>query len=200
MGTHPMVNHVEMLHAPGQRDAAQALFETMGFETFTIPGGPWLGVTVDPEKGRSSDNVMYANEPTPAQRRVDDALARAIENDDELAAAIERYQQVRRAHPQYVFHFGASVPTEQEWDRRIERLQDANRSHPLLRDRLEIKISKPGVPGALGPLHQAFIYTDILTTGPGALTPVLFDLQWGPERTDFTYKEPIPFPDMATMA
>ncbi|MBF6621344.1 MAG: hypothetical protein ITG02_14090 [Patulibacter sp.] len=197
MGTHPMVNHVEMIYQPGQRDAAQALFETMGFATFTIPGGPWLGVNVDPESALNSDNVMYANEPTPAQRNFDAAFDRVLASDSELADTLRRYQAIRRKHPQYVFHFGASVPTEQEWDARVAALQEANDSHPLLKGRLDVKVSKPGVPDALGPLHQVFLYTDIISTGPGAICPVLFDLQWiPPHRVDDTS---IQFPDMSKM-
>jgi hypothetical protein len=194
----PLLNHVEMVYQPGDREAAQAFFETMGFAVSDLPGGPWLVITVDPETP-GVDNVMYANEPTPAQKNLEAALEQAIANDSELADTLDRYRSIRRAHPQYVFHFGASVPTHEEWQARVERLQEANNSHPLLEGRLDIKISEPGLPGALGPLSQAFIYTDILACGPFALATILFDLQWSPERVPGEVRAPIEFPDMAAM-
>ncbi|MDP9318833.1 MAG: hypothetical protein M3O94_07135, partial [Actinomycetota bacterium] len=65
MAERPLLNHVEMVYQPGDRDAARAFFETLGFGVSDLPGGPWLVITVDPEAGLSTDNVMYANEPTP---------------------------------------------------------------------------------------------------------------------------------------
>jgi hypothetical protein len=195
----PLLNHVEMLYKAGERDHARAFFETMGFGVSDMPGGaPWLAITVDPESGPSAENVIYANEPTPAQRNLQEAFDRVIATDEQLADTLERYHAIRRRHPQYVFHFGASLPTHAAWKERLERLQEANRSHPLLTGRLDIQVSEPGLPGALGPLSQAFIYTDILMCGPLAIAPLLFDMQWIPE-IDLANLEPIDYPDMASM-
>jgi hypothetical protein len=195
----PLLNHVEMVYRPGDREAAQAFFETLGFAVSDLPGGPWLVIRVDPDADFDGDNVMYANEPTPAQRNFEAALERALENDSELAETLDRYRSIRRAHPQYVFHFGASLPTHEEWEARLEQLQEAARSHPLLKGRIDIKVSEPGIPGALGPLSQAFVYTDILAAGPFASSGLLFDMQWKPPVDPDAPREPIDFPDMAAM-
>jgi hypothetical protein len=54
------------------------------------------------------------------------------------------------------------------------------------------------MPHALGPLSQAFIYTDIIGLGPFQIAPLLFDMQFIPE-VDYSEMEPIVFPDMSTM-
>src|SRR5438874_5921109 len=61
----PLLNHSEMVYRPGDRDAARAFFDAMGFAVSEIPDFPWLVITVDPEAGWGVDNVMYANESTP---------------------------------------------------------------------------------------------------------------------------------------
>ncbi len=198
MAEHPLLNHAEMVYGPGDREAALAFFDTMGFAVSELPGFPWLVITVDPEAGWGVDNVMYANESTPAQQNFEKVFEQALASDSELAGTLERYLSIRRAHPQYVFHFGASVPTHEDWQERVERLQEANRSHPLLAGRIEMDVYEPGVPGALGPLSQAFIYTDIIAVGPLQLARLLFDLQWAPE-IDFQNMVPIEFPDRTAM-
>jgi hypothetical protein len=189
-----------MVYKPGDRDAARAFFETLGFGVSDLPaGGPWLVIKVDPEAGGGTDNVMYANEPTPAQLNCEAALEQALATDSQLATTLERYRSIRRAHPQYVFHFGASLPTHEERKERLERLQEASRSHPLLAGRIDIKVSEPGLPDALGPMSQAFIYTDILACGPFATAGLLFDMQWRPVFGPGEVMAPIEFPDMAAM-
>ncbi len=198
MGERPVLNHVEMVYRPGEREAARAFFETLGFAVSDHEhGGPWLVIKVDPEAGPGIDNMLYANEPTPAQQKFEEALDRALATDAPLAAGLDRYRSIRQAHPQYIFHFGASLPTREEWAERVERLREANRSHPLLAGRIDLDVREPGVPGALGPLSQAFIHTDILATGPFALG-LLFDLQWRPDIAPGGVP-PMEFPDMAAM-
>ena len=180
MAQRPVLNHVEMVYSPGDREAARAFFETMGFMVSELENFPWLLVTVDPEAGWGVDNVMYAQESTPAQQNFEKALDKALGSDPELARTLERYLSVRRAYPQYVFHFGASFPTHEDWQGRVKRLQDANGSHPLLAGRIDMEVSEPDGPGA-SPLSQAFIYTDIIAVGPRQLARLLFDLQWAPD-------------------
>lgn len=198
MAERPMLNHQELVIRPGEWDHAKALFELMGFTAIDMFDDQHIAVWVDPEVGPSAENVMYANEPTPAQTRLEAALENAIANDAELASALEGFRSRRREWPQYHAHFGASIPTLDEWRERVERLQEANRSHALLKGRVDVKVCEPGMPNALGPLYQAFIYTDIVSPSVLAIAGVLFDMQWIPEL-DLDNLDPIDFPDMATM-
>jgi hypothetical protein len=198
MADRPLLNHHEMVFKPGEREHARAFFETMGFAVADMADGQHIAVQIDPEAGFTGDNVLYANELTPAQQNLEAALDQALATDTHLAEMVERYQRIRWKHPQYVSHFGASLPTHADWKERVERLQEANRSHELLKGRINIKIGEPGLPEALGPLSQAFIHTDILAVGPFALAGMLFDLQWIPEL-DLENLPPIEWPDMTTM-
>ena len=171
------INHVEMIFQPGEREAARAYFETLGFGVSDF--GSWLVVAVDPNTGNGIDNVMYASEPVPAQQQFEDALAKALDAHPEAAAALEHYRGVRVAHPQFNFHFGASIPTHEEWVERTERIVAAAGSHPLLRGRIDVSVFNPGDPGAVGPIHQTFVLTHILSTGT-LQTGLIFELQWRP--------------------
>lgn len=198
MAERPILNHSEMVYRPGDREATRALFETMGFAVGEVPEFPWLIINVDAEAGPGVDNVMYANESTPAQQNLEASLERVLASDSELAGRLERYRNIRRAHPQYVFHFGASVPTHEDWLTRVERVREAIENHPLLAGRIDMDVYEDGDPGALGPLSQAFIHTDIVEWGPFQLGGLLFDLQWAPEL-DLDDMMPPAFPDRMAM-
>jgi hypothetical protein len=177
----PLLNHAEMVYGPGDREAARAFFQVLGFEVAEYPAFPWLVITIDPDGIRGVDNVMYVNESTPAQQTFEKALLAAAERDEELGRALTRYTEVRDAHPQFVFHFGVSVPTHEQWEERVAALREANESHELLKGRLDLHVYEPGVPGAVGPLSQAFIYTDIIAVGPLPFSRLLLDFQWAPD-------------------
>jgi hypothetical protein len=174
-----IINHVEMVYQPGEREAARVFFETLGFGVTDF--GPWLVIAIDPENGNGIDNVMYASEPVPAQQQFEDALQNAITNDGAAAAALEHYNNVRVAHPQYNFHFGASIPTLEDWEQRTARVKEAAESHPLLKGRVEVSAFLPGDPGSVGPQYQTFVLTDILATGT-LQTGLIFELQWTPSN------------------
>src|SRR5579862_6974982 len=111
-----MLNHVEMVYRPGEVDAARAFFETLGFGV--SQWNAWLVVEIDPDNGNGIDNVMYASEPTPAQQNFEAALEHALTTDSRLANTLERHRSIRRMYPFYNFHFGASIPTHEDWQER----------------------------------------------------------------------------------
>ena len=180
MAQHPFINHVEMIHKPGERDAARAFFELMGFEVKDF--GPWLVVDANPADSNGIDNVMYISEPIPAQQKFEDALAKAIANDPDTVAALEHYNEVRGNHPHYNFHFGVALKTAEEWAERVARAQKEAETNPLLKGRVQVSPFKPGDFGSVGPQHQAFFLTDIVATGT-LQTGLIFELQWTP-RTE----------------
>jgi hypothetical protein len=200
-----LLNHVEMIYRRGEKEHARAFFETMGFGIENLVS--WLVVKVDPEEGNGLDNVMYANEPTPAQQNLNDAFDRVVASDAEFKHALDRTRELAREWPYYNFHFGVALATHEEWEKRVERLREANRSHPLLKGRVELVIMEPTTPRALSAQSQCFIFTDILAAGGTFAQGLQFELQWTPTPTSgiktFQTVGEIgpgnPYPDMATM-
>jgi hypothetical protein len=200
-----LLNHVEMVYRPSEVDAAQAFFEAMGFGVSRWAS--WLVIKIDPEKGNGIDNGMYANEPTPAQLNFEAAFEQALASDSRLAESLERHRIITREWPYYNFHFGASIPTHEDWEKRVERLREANRSHPLLKDRIELVVFEPSTSRALSAQSQAFVFTDILTSGGPFSQGLQFEIQWTPtpDSGELTFESLAaagpgnPFPDMATM-
>jgi hypothetical protein len=188
MADYPVLNHAEMVFRPGDREAAQALFETMGFRVGELPAfddSPWMVVFVDrdaPEDEIIVDNLMYANESTLAQQNLEAKVQEFLDSDAEFKRLHDRYQELRVERPQYNFHFGSSVPTREEWQARVDALKEANESHPLLKGRLQIDVREPFTdnPLALGGLSQLFLITDIISVGVYPFASLLFDLQWSP--------------------
>jgi hypothetical protein len=194
-----------MTYRPGEVEHARALFETIGFGVNRWES--WLHIYVDPANGNGIDNVMYANEATAAQQNFEAAFADALASDSRLAQTFERTRELAREWPYYNFHFGVSLPTHEDWAERVERLQEASRSHPLLKDRIELVVVEPSSPQALSALSQAFIFTDILTSGGSFAHGLQFEIQWvpSPESGELTLEwltaagPGNPFPAAATL-
>lgn len=179
MADKTFLNHVEMVFPPGDQEAARAFFEILGFSVLDTP--PWLTVGVEPtEAANWADNVLYAQQAIPAQQRFEDELARVIESDAALAEALNHYKAVRRAHPQLAYHWGVHIPTHEDWAERVARVQEAARSHPLLKDRIEVIVFEPGSSEtAISTQSQAFVRTDVLAA-EGFTFGLEIELQWTP--------------------
>jgi hypothetical protein len=174
-----ILNHAEMVYPVGGKEAARAALEVMGFTVNEL--GPWFLVIIDASSENYLDNVLYASEVTPAQEKYEAAFAAALEKDQDLAAALTRYKEVRHNHPQYPFHFGFSIPTHEEWKERVERVEEAGRSHPLLAGKIEVAgVFEPGDPDAfITHISQAFVRTEVLAT-EGLQLGLQIELQWAP--------------------
>lgn len=161
MGTTPFLNHVEMAYKPGQREAARAFFQTLGFHV--IDTGAFLTIYVDPgDLSNWADNILYASEAIPAQQTVEEELLKAVETTPSLAAALEHYKNVRHAHPQFTFHFGFSIPTHDEWESRVARVKEAAASHELLAGHLDVMVFEEDSKDAISNQSQCFVRADFL--------------------------------------
>ena len=190
------LNHAEMVYRPGERALARAYWELLGFEVAEF--GPWLAIIVDPAVGRDPANQMFCNEATPAQQKFESTIERLRIADPDATAAYEHYLEVRRAHPQFSFHFGALVPTHELWQDRVDRFKDARENHPTLAGRLDVFTLEPGDPGAIGGLSQAFFHTDVISTGTFGVG-LVFEMQWWPETLEPGLPED-ELPDPAVLA
>lgn len=159
-----VLNHVEMVHRPGERALAAKLFRFLGCDV-TDGGGHWFGAKIDPAGSLFSSNVLYASEVTPAQWALEQALERQAKQGGAIAAEFQAYLDSLRARPQYSTHFGIRFPTRADWQAAVDRVRDCD--DPDLRGRLRLSgVFHPGQPGAASPtLSQAFIHTDIIAAG-----------------------------------
>jgi hypothetical protein len=169
-----MLNHVELVYAPGERALARTLLEGLGFrvldpQTDPIPenlgpaAAPFLIVYLDPDNGDVIDNVLYASEAKEAQWRFERALADRLERDEELARLHRKLRGAYVSMPQAMTHFGVGYPSAEEVEAAIARLA----ATPELEGRVTLSdVYAPGGPGSVDDrVVQAFVYTDVVSVG-----------------------------------
>jgi hypothetical protein len=169
-----LLNHAELVYAPGERGLARALLEALGCRVLDpqvdpIPpnlgpaAGPYLIAYLDPADDDLIDNVLYASEVRPEQWRFEQALRGALERDEELATSHRALRASYAALPQAMTHLGIAFPAASDIEVALERIG----AHPQLTQRVECsKIFRPGEPGAVDDrVVQSFLYTDVLASG-----------------------------------
>jgi hypothetical protein len=156
-----MLNHLEMVYRPGERELAKAVFELLGCEC-RDSGGPFLSVRVDPPTGDYLDNAMYASEVTPEQWAFEQTLQGSLESD-----AGQAYLDLLARAPQRAFHFGIGFSGLEQWEAAVARIADAGDNHPDLKGRIGVRaVFRPGDPGSFGDTFvQAFVHTDVVAAG-----------------------------------
>lgn len=166
-----VLNHVELVYRPGERGLVGRLFELLGCGVVDT-GGPFLIVHVDPERRDPTmlDNCLYASEATPAQLALEDAFAKALAGQGELAEGHAGYVDHNVSKPQFTTHFGLAMPVD-ALDDAVARVGEAATSDPDLAGRVSVSgVFRPGDPGSLSPtLVQAFVQTDVCAAGLLAL-------------------------------
>ena len=161
-----LLNHVELVYAPGERALAAQFFETLGCRVVDN-GGAWLAAKIGDESSDLRNNVLYASEVTPEQWRFEQALRRAA-GAGELAAAEASYRALLAERPQLAPHFGIRYASPALWEQTIDRLRALGGG--ALTGRIEVSgvftpgKSRPG-PDDTDVLMQAFVKTDLAATG-----------------------------------
>jgi hypothetical protein len=153
-----MLNHVELVYPPGERQLARLLLEGLGFrvvdpqvdpvpEELGPAAGPYLIVFLDREDESVFDNVIYASEVREEQWRFESALRDRLAKDEKLAMT----------------HFGVAFPSADEVEQAMKRIA----ATPELEGR--VSLSKLYVPGGEGSaddrVAQGFVYTDVVSAG-----------------------------------
>lgn len=167
-----LLNHTEMVYAPGDRALARDLFRALGCRVLDpqeesgpddlgAAAGPYLIVFVEPDSTDLIDNVLYASEVPPAQWGLEQQLRARIESDAELRASYEEFNSSFVSYPQGMTHFGVAM-NEQQLDVALERIA----ATPAFEGRLTVTgVFRPGDPGSVDPrVIQAFLRTDIVST------------------------------------
>ncbi|MFI1379965.1 hypothetical protein [Embleya sp. NPDC020886] len=171
------ISHVELLHRPGERAQARRVLELLGCRVLDR-GGHFFSAFVEPAVSDYRANVLYASEVTPEQWAFEQQLGVASA-EGPLARAQASWMAHMRANPQYSYHFGLRLPSEQVLDAALARVEAAGRPGGDLAGRIEVvSVFRPGDPdAATDTMVQAFVRTDVVACGLIALGQHI-ELQW----------------------
>ena len=176
------LNHVEMVHRPGERALATRVFETLGMRVRDT-GGTWFYAFVDPAVSDYSNNACYASEVTSEQWALEQAITASLAGDgntgsERVGGSARAYIDRVQADPQRSFHFGIRYRERDDFDAVLERVRGAQ-DDPDLAGRLALAgVYHPDEPGAYAPnMIQAFVRTDVVAAGLLSLGQ-LIELQW----------------------
>jgi hypothetical protein len=171
VGVNRRLNHVEFVHRPGERDLVYALFDLLGFQTIEMMNGEVLVAAVDPPsfRERDNDNYIAGREVRPEQWAFDQALEAAL-TQTPLAAPFAGYKDLLDRIPQWGMHFGVNFTTLDAWEAAVAKVAEVEVHAPALSRRVQLlKVFRPDDPDPLSPVHQAFIWTDLIASGSLAL-------------------------------
>ncbi|MBM4406795.1 MAG: hypothetical protein FJ039_11595 [Chloroflexi bacterium] len=159
-----LLNHVEMLHQPGERQLARKLYEALGC-TVTDRGSRTFSAHVAPEHPDMQNNVLYCSEVSPQQWRLEQEMRKAMGSRAGLEKAFAAYERKLTHAPHGITHFGIRYPS-------VERLEEVvkdfdKRLDPAVRRRTRlVRVFRPGDKDAISSATtQAFVVTDIVAAG-----------------------------------
>ncbi len=160
-----LLNHVELVYRPGEKDFAVAVFELLGFRAFD-DGGEFLAASADPAAPDIIDNTCYASQMTPTQWAFEQKLTEALQS-GEVGRSHDAYREMLHREPQRAMHFGVHTSKLGDLEATVERVREAEKSHPDLKGR--VRVSGTFYPGGEGSLAdnivQGFFFTDVLASG-----------------------------------
>ena len=164
-----LLNHVETLYHPGERDLAIQLAEALGC-TITDTGfkgdghETFLAVHPNPNDLNPQNNAFYMSPMRPEQQALEDHLRRLSGEDRDLRAKLEDYRMTARTKPFGVPHFAlrySSGKAVQEVADRVNAVLSQR-----LGDRLHVRVFRPGdADAAVDGLVQGFVYQDVIVSG-----------------------------------
>jgi hypothetical protein len=171
------LNHVETLYQRGERELAMRFTRMLGCTPIETPqmnetGSTYICVHPDDEDRDGANNVLYLSEIRAAQYDLEVQLKRTIGGDAALGETVNAYRHKAETLPYGIPHFGLRFPTFDSIEPVLDALE--NCSDPAMQGRYTVMALRPGDPRALtGDLIQAFVYTDIITTGLFCLGQVI---------------------------
>jgi hypothetical protein len=182
-----LLNHVQIVHRPGELPLVEALFDVLGLSTVT---SPFVIGDIDPATANGVDNMLAGSQADPAQLAFDDALAAALRQGT-LAETYLRYQDLLAHSPQYGMHIGIRFDAFADWQDTVDHLAAVDSLVPSLAGRVRVcDVIRPGHPASLSPLlHQAFVWTDVIACGPLPL-----GMQLELQHFDFAHAAQTPAP------
>lgn len=156
-----LLNHVEVVYRPGERELTGKIFEVLGCGVLDRPGKAHLVVHVNKGNADIGKNVIFASEATPEQLKLEEILKRHLTDDQEFSEAYQAYQNLLKRKPQHAGHFGIRFPSVKALEDTLERVREVSQFY--LAGRLEVSsVIRPGDPAAIiDTLIQAYVKTDV---------------------------------------
>ena len=163
-GAGRLLNHVELVHSPGERLLAIQFLELLGCRV-EDNGGMWVVAKIDSDGGDLRNNVIYVSEVTREQWQFEQSLDRASYEGTDLGQTKSAYQALLSKRPQLSTHFGIRYPTMTAWEETLYRIE--TQGGGALSGRVQLSgLFKPnGPPDDTDGLVQAFVKTDLMAAG-----------------------------------
>lgn len=164
-----LLNHVETLYRPGERQIAVRMVLALGCSIsdtgFHGDGDEsFLAVHPNPADPDIRNNAFFMSPMRPEQQAVEERLRRFVEEDAAFSRKLERYRHVARAKPFGVPHFALRYSSSGEVEDAADRLKNALGDE--LGARLHVRVFEPGASGAKGArVVQGFIHQDVIVSG-----------------------------------
>lgn len=172
-----LLNHVETLYRPGERELAIALAEALGC-VVTDTGFKGDGVDTflaahpNPADQDPQNNAFYMSQVRPEQLAVEERLQQIGVQDPVLAAALEDYRSAARSKPFGVPHFALRYPSREDVAAVEARLKAV--LMPRLEGRMHLRVFYPGdADAAVGTSVQGFIHQDVVVSGSFLLGQII---------------------------
>jgi len=165
--TAKQLNHAEFVHPPGERPLVRALFELLGFDMMEVMDGEYVIGVIDPATFEESNNENYiaGREVRAEQWAFDSQLAEALKQEP-LASTLATHEQVLSDKPQDGMHFGIHFDTVEGWEAAVARIASVESEMPELSGRVQLLATfRPTDPDTEFGLRQAFVWTDVISTG-----------------------------------
>jgi hypothetical protein len=180
-----LLNHVETLYRPGERELAIELAEALGC-VITDTGFKGDGVDTflaahpNPEDQDPQNNAFYMSQVRPEQLAVEERLRQFADQDQAFAVQLEGYRQAARSKPFGVPHFALRYQAGKEVQRAEARINAGLKQK--LGERLHLRVFYPeDADAAVGNSIQGFLYQDVVVSGSFLMGQII-ELQAPPLR------------------
>lgn len=180
-----LLNHIEALYRPGERELAIDLAEALGCAIsdtgFKGDGADtFLAVHPNPDDRNAQNNVFYMSQIRPEQLALEERLRDLARQDSNLADDLKSYSHAARTKPFGVPHFSLRYPSGQAVEEVASRIEKSLKQR--LADRLHFRIFRPeDADAAVANLIQGFLYQDVIVSG-SFLMGQLIELQTQPNE------------------
>ena len=171
MGYTRYLSHVEIVYCPGEKELVRRFLGVLGISTEDAMDGRFIVSIIEPETYEPLHfaNFMGGSQVHPEQWEFDQALKEAVTTGP-LAESFAKYQEKLNREPTSGMHVGIHYSTIDAWEAAVARLYTLLDDVPELTGRFRIcSVTRPGDPDSVAPLYQAFIWTDVVSSGSLAL-------------------------------